>query len=186
MRKHEWDYRQYVWYYHYYFLLFDYHYYSVSIAEVIFQDKLGRIYIDKIQPRPASSPLTDWSWDGFMDFVYKVTFAFFSVSHVVIYQGSPSNENLTNRNMHVIYYMDSFFQHTNICCEKWWTQSTCVVMVLGGKFSPEKEPFWKELIYFSIFLFLWKHEKIWSGTSIAKGLDCVLLMTKMKVVSILY
>lgn len=84
MCKHERDYLQYVWYYHYYFLLFHHRYYSEFIAEVIFQDKLGRIYIDQIHPRAASSPLSDWSWDGFMDFVYKVTFTFFLVSCVIV------------------------------------------------------------------------------------------------------
>lgn len=59
------------------------------------------------------------------------------------------------------------------------SQSTCIVMVLGGKFSPEKEPFWKEPVYLCTFLFLLKHKNIWSGTSITKGLDCFLLMTKI-------
>lgn len=45
-----------------------------------------------------------------------------------------------------------------------------MVMVLGGKFSPEKEPFWKEPVYLCTFLFLLKHENIWSGTSITEGL----------------
>lgn len=140
MCKHEWDYHQYVWYYHYYFLLFHYHYYSEFITNVIFQDKLGRIYIDQIHPRAASSPLSDSSWDGFVDIVHKVTFTFFSISCVVvIHQGSPSNENLTNKNMHVIDYMDSFFQHTNISCERWRILNLHVwLWLLSGKFSLEK------------------------------------------------
>lgn len=55
-----------------------------------------------------------------------------------------------------------------------------MVMVLGGKFSPAKEPFWKEPAYFGTFLFLLKCKNIWSGTSIFEGLECFLLMTKIE------
>lgn len=48
-----------------------------------------------------------------------------------------------------------------------------------GNFHQKKNPFGKNLYILVLFFFLWKPEKIWSGASIAEGLACSLLMTKI-------
>lgn len=101
--------------------------------------------------------------------------------------------------MHVVCYVDSFFQCINVSCERWRTLNLhWSLWLLGGKFSWEQEHFWKEptpinlfiylfifpfiyvCIYVFIYLLVLKPEKIQSDISSFKGLPCSLLLTKIE------